>query len=162
MLYQFAVGLALASTSVGAFSPVQLIPKHQQRQGVDSLLHATKEAFNERWAAEMGSAGRRTSTLPVDSTNLSDLVGRAGADMDDDSEEDDDFRSSSDKTETESKRKIRANVRETGSNSIRSYMKSVCNHDLLNKNEEIILGREIQILIKWEATREVLEQQLLR
>jgi hypothetical protein len=38
----------------------------------------------------------------------------------------------------------------------------MCNHELLNKNEEIILAREIQILLKWEAEREELEQQLLR
>ena len=58
--------------------------------------------------------------------------------------------------------KIRANVRETGYDSMRSYIKTMCNHELLNKNEEIILAREIQILIKWEAVRETLESDLLR
>ncbi|KAL7472134.1 hypothetical protein ACHAXS_012470 [Conticribra weissflogii] len=42
------------------------------------------------------------------------------------------------------------------------YMKTMGNHDLLQKNEEIILAREIQILIKWEEKREELESQLLR
>ena len=42
------------------------------------------------------------------------------------------------------------------------YMKTMGNHDLLQKNEEIILAREIQILIKWEEVREELEGQLLR
>jgi hypothetical protein len=59
-------------------------------------------------------------------------------------------------------RKIRAKVSETGTDSMKTYMKSMCNHDLLNKNEEIILGREIQILLKWEAEREKLEEKLLR
>ena len=59
-------------------------------------------------------------------------------------------------------RKIRAKVSETGTDSMKNYMKSMCNHDLLNKNEEVILGREIQILLKWEAEREKLEEQLLR
>merc|ERR1719310_1822410 len=38
----------------------------------------------------------------------------------------------------------------------------MCNHELLNKNEEIILAREIQILLKWEKEREKLEEELLR
>lgn len=42
------------------------------------------------------------------------------------------------------------------------YMKTMGNHDLLQKNEEIILAREIQILIKWEELREELESELLR
>jgi hypothetical protein len=60
------------------------------------------------------------------------------------------------------KKKIRANVRETGTDSIKNYIKTMCNHELLNKNEEIILAREIQILLKWEKQREELENQLLR
>ena len=60
------------------------------------------------------------------------------------------------------KRKIKASIKETGQDSMKYYIKSMCNHDLLNKNEEIILAREIQILLKWEAERETLEEQLLR
>lgn len=59
-------------------------------------------------------------------------------------------------------RLIRANVRETGFDSMKYYMKTMGNHDLLQKNEEIILAREIQILIKWEELREELESELLR
>ena len=59
-------------------------------------------------------------------------------------------------------RKVRASVRETGYDSMRTYIKTMCNHELLNKNEEVILAREIQILIKWEETREGLEEQLMR
>jgi len=59
-------------------------------------------------------------------------------------------------------RKIKASVRETGTDSMKYYIKSMCNHELLNKNEEIILAREIQILLKWEAQREKLEEELLR
>jgi len=61
-----------------------------------------------------------------------------------------------------SKKRIRANVKETGLDSMKYYMKSMANHELLSKNEEIILGREIQILIKWEQTREDLESKLAR
>lgn len=63
---------------------------------------------------------------------------------------------------TSSKRKVRANVRETGYDSMRSYIKTMCNHELLNKNEEVVLAREIQRLMQWEEKRESLEEQLLR
>lgn len=59
-------------------------------------------------------------------------------------------------------RKITARVSENGNDSLKNYLKTMCNHELLNKNEEIILAREIQILIKWEEYREQLETQLLR
>lgn len=42
------------------------------------------------------------------------------------------------------------------------YVDSVTRHDLLSKNEEIILGREIQILMKMEAAKETLEMSLKR
>jgi len=60
------------------------------------------------------------------------------------------------------KKKLRASVKETGTDSMKNYIKTMCNHELLNKNEEIILAREIQILLKWEEQREQLELQLLR
>lgn len=59
-------------------------------------------------------------------------------------------------------RRIRANVRETGFDSIKYYMKTMGNHDLLQKNEEIVLAREIQILMKWEGVRDELESELMR
>jgi len=60
------------------------------------------------------------------------------------------------------RRKVIASVRETGFDSVKDYMNSMCNHDLLNKNEEIILAREIQLLIKWEEKRKDLEVELCR
>jgi RNA polymerase sigma factor (sigma-70 family) len=60
------------------------------------------------------------------------------------------------------KRRITANVKETGFDSMKYYMKTMGNHELLKKNEEIILAREIQILIKWEEQREEIEAKLLR
>ena len=60
------------------------------------------------------------------------------------------------------KRKVRASVKETGYDSMRNYIKTMCNHELLNKNEEVVLAREIQTLIKWEEERENLEKALLR
>jgi len=63
---------------------------------------------------------------------------------------------------SEKQTKIRASVKETGSESMRYYLKSMGNHELLKKNEEIILAREIQILMKWEERRSELEVKLLR
>eukprot|EP00551_Chaetoceros_affinis_P006744 CAMPEP_0203674250 /NCGR_PEP_ID=MMETSP0090-20130426/15467_1 /ASSEMBLY_ACC=CAM_ASM_001088 /TAXON_ID=426623 /ORGANISM="Chaetoceros affinis, Strain CCMP159" /LENGTH=544 /DNA_ID=CAMNT_0050540077 /DNA_START=186 /DNA_END=1817 /DNA_ORIENTATION=+ len=60
------------------------------------------------------------------------------------------------------KGRITASVKETGFDSMKYYMKTMGNHELLKKNEEIILAREIQILIKWEEQREELEAKLLR
>lgn len=65
-------------------------------------------------------------------------------------------------TQEEPKRRITANVKETGFDSMKYYMKTMGNHELLKKNEEIILAREIQILIKWEEEREALEARLIR
>jgi hypothetical protein len=77
-----------------------------------------------------------------------------------------DFKADIKKTGIESeypaKKKGRVSVKETGYDSMRNYIKSMCNHELLNKNEEIILAREIQILLKWEEERENLEAKLLR
>jgi len=59
-------------------------------------------------------------------------------------------------------KKVTATIRDTGQDSMKHYLKSMGNHDLLNKNEEIILAREIQILIGWEETRVDLEARLSR
>jgi hypothetical protein len=64
--------------------------------------------------------------------------------------------------DTRKRRRLTANVRETGYDSVQNYMKTICSHELLNKNEEIILAREIQILVGWEKTRDELESELLR
>ena len=60
------------------------------------------------------------------------------------------------------KRRLVARVKETGFDSMKHYMKTMGNHELLQKNEEIILAREIQKLISWESERESLEVELLR
>eukprot|EP00594_Rhizosolenia_setigera_P009878 CAMPEP_0178956694 /NCGR_PEP_ID=MMETSP0789-20121207/10435_1 /TAXON_ID=3005 /ORGANISM="Rhizosolenia setigera, Strain CCMP 1694" /LENGTH=473 /DNA_ID=CAMNT_0020638729 /DNA_START=283 /DNA_END=1704 /DNA_ORIENTATION=+ len=57
---------------------------------------------------------------------------------------------------------IRASVKETGNDAIGSYLKSMGSHELLRKEDEIVLGRQIQILVKWEAVRQELEVTLER
>lgn len=66
------------------------------------------------------------------------------------------------KEETETRKKVTAHIRETGQDSMKYYMKTMANHDLLKKNEEIILAREIQVLVEWEKKREDLEATLMR
>merc|ERR1712183_1085034 len=51
------------------------------------------------------------------------------------------------KPRKDKKTKIRASVKETGFDSMSTYLKSMGNHELLRKNEEIILARQIQILM---------------
>mmetsp|Transcript_42666 Transcript_42666/g.49875 ORF Transcript_42666/g.49875 Transcript_42666/m.49875 type:complete len:581 (+) Transcript_42666:84-1826(+) len=57
---------------------------------------------------------------------------------------------------------VRASVSETGKDSIATYLKTMANHELLKADEEKILAREIQKLIKWETTREELELDFAR
>ena len=57
---------------------------------------------------------------------------------------------------------VRANVQETGNDALSSYLKNIANHDLLRHEDEIALGRQIQILVNYEQHRLLLEQTLLR
>ncbi|KAL3810897.1 hypothetical protein ACHAXA_000426 [Cyclostephanos tholiformis] len=59
-------------------------------------------------------------------------------------------------------RRVRATVKETGSDSISTYIKSLGQHELLFKEDEILLGRQVRILSRLEEKRQELELQLLR
>jgi len=58
------------------------------------------------------------------------------------------------------KTKVTATVQETGMDTMSSYVKSLGQHQLLSKDSEILLGRQIQILLKWEEIRQSLEKNL--
>jgi hypothetical protein len=58
--------------------------------------------------------------------------------------------------------RVRASVKETGNDALSSYLKNIANHDLLRHEDEIVLGRQIQILVKYEQQRLLLETTLLR
>jgi len=60
------------------------------------------------------------------------------------------------------KNKLITRVQETGRDTMSSYLKSMSNHELLRKEDELILGREIQKLMKYEEKRQELEESLLR
>mmetsp|Transcript_22201 Transcript_22201/g.36753 ORF Transcript_22201/g.36753 Transcript_22201/m.36753 type:complete len:414 (-) Transcript_22201:8-1249(-) len=60
------------------------------------------------------------------------------------------------------KGKLTANVMETGQDTIKQYVKSLANHQVLSPEDEAVLGRQIQILAKWEKKRQDLEGALLR
>jgi hypothetical protein len=60
------------------------------------------------------------------------------------------------------KRKVTANVMETGQDTIAQYVKSFANHHVLSAHDESVLGEQIQILSQWERKRLELENTLLR
>lgn len=60
------------------------------------------------------------------------------------------------------KGKLTANVMETGRDTMKQYVKSMANHQVLTPEDEAVLGRHIQVLVKWEDKRQQLEHTLLR
>lgn len=56
---------------------------------------------------------------------------------------------------------LRATVKETGSDSISTYIKSLGQHELLYKEDEVALGRQVRILTTLEKERQNLEEELL-
>jgi RNA polymerase primary sigma factor len=97
--------------------------------------------------SNLSSTDRSTTTSTTTTTTVTNQANKKNNDDDE---------------ENKPKRRITANVKETGFDSMKYYMKTMGNHELLKKNEEIILAREIQILIKWEEEREDLEAKLMR
>ncbi|KAL9179240.1 hypothetical protein ACHAXT_008530 [Thalassiosira profunda] len=60
------------------------------------------------------------------------------------------------------RRRVRATVKETGSDSISTYVKSLGQHELLHQADEVLLGRQVRILMGLEDKRQKLEEELLR
>lgn len=60
------------------------------------------------------------------------------------------------------RRTVRATVKETGSDSISTYIKSLGQHELLYKEDEVLLGRQVRLLMGLEGKRRDLEEELLR
>lgn len=58
--------------------------------------------------------------------------------------------------------KVRASVKETGNDSMRRYLKTMSGHELLRAEDEVVLGRQIRILVRWEEKKAELEEELLR
>ena len=168
MILRSSLLLALVSSSCNSFSPL-LQTKHNSNQKggyrsatrlFDSEQPSTWEA--QKWSVEL--AGKQiTSPAPAGGfASVEQSMAKAKAELASFASNGVNPDTGLVNPEAGQKRKIRASVKETGHDSMRNYIKSMCNHDLLNKNEEIILAREIQILLKWEKEREELEQQLLR
>jgi len=61
-----------------------------------------------------------------------------------------------------SKARVKASVMETGRDTINQYVKSFQEHQVLSREHEQVLGRQIQILAKWEEKRQELQFQLER
>jgi hypothetical protein len=165
MFFQSALIIALATSSSQAFtaSPLASAPPRQQQNGYQSTsqLFDTEQTTlwsKEQWSAEMATRAPDSNTFGSAKT---DLQAQSAVDL----LQLPKFAPSKGGIEQEfpaKKKKGRVSVKETGYDSMKNYIKTMCNHELLNKNEEIILAREIQVLLKWEEQREELEQQLLR
>ena len=57
---------------------------------------------------------------------------------------------------------MRATVKETGNDSMKTYIKSLGQHELLHKEDEILLGRQVRMLTALETKRYELEEEFLR
>jgi len=49
--------------------------------------------------------------------------------------------------------KLKASVKETGSDTLSNYWQNMLKHDLLRREDEVLLGRQVQILRRWEEVR---------
>ena len=58
--------------------------------------------------------------------------------------------------------KITANVYESGQDTIKQYVKSMGQHQVLSPEDEALLGRQIQVLNGWEQQRQELEETFCR
>lgn len=58
--------------------------------------------------------------------------------------------------------RVKASVKETGGDSMKEYVKSMGSHELLPQDSEILLGKHIQKLVKYEQVRSALEETLKR
>jgi hypothetical protein len=65
-------------------------------------------------------------------------------------------------TKPTKKGKVMANVQETGQDTLRQYVKSLGQHQVLSPEDESVLGRQINVLNDWENKRQQLEETLLR
>mmetsp|Transcript_8718 Transcript_8718/g.11196 ORF Transcript_8718/g.11196 Transcript_8718/m.11196 type:complete len:425 (+) Transcript_8718:509-1783(+) len=131
------LGLYLTSTTL-AFSPVAITSS--QRTSSSSLS----------MVANMEPSTAVTPGVKPEPMNLNDDSALAMA-----------MKASKSRTQTSS-RNVKATINESGEESMTNYLKSMGNHDLLRRHEEVILARHIQILIKWEDIREKLEEELAR
>jgi hypothetical protein len=133
----------LVDASMNERRPVNFARNHHDQQAALVLLHATTNREEElhRRKQEMTGASVASFGNVLDKAN--------------------ELESEVNKKQLQTRKQL-INVKDTGMDSVRNYMKTMCNHELLNKNEEIILAREIQILVQWEKIRDELEAELLR
>lgn len=81
-------------------------------------------------------------------------------DVEEDGESDDEGLLVSELSKRQKTRRFTASVKETGVDTMSQYVKSMGSHELLPKDSEILLGKQIQILVEWEKTRQELEETL--
>lgn len=110
-------------------------------------MQKTNTKSMQRAGATVGVGGRNTKIVP----STANLNGD-GFLLEDDDEH----------VVVKKKRRFTASVKETGVDTMSQYVKSMGSHELLPKDSEILLGRQIQILVGWENIRQELEEKLSR
>ncbi len=66
-------------------------------------------------------------------------------------------RSSSSSNKGGGKQMITAKVLETGQDTMKQYVKTLGAHQVLSRQDEVVLGQQVQLFMKWERIRQELE-----
>lgn len=147
-------------------SSTQISPLQQQSQQREQKKTVTPRKRTILKKSSINTPTQQTKPLDIIPSKKSALQSLL-----DDDDEDDDFVKgfSTDETKIALEKKIsattstlKASVRETGNDTMRSYLKSMGTHELLRAEDEIVLGRQIQTLVKWEEVKTQLEETLCR
>ncbi|KAL3788681.1 LOW QUALITY PROTEIN: hypothetical protein HJC23_001880 [Cyclotella cryptica] len=133
----------------------------EQDYFADDSPEAARQVADIRIYGKLSEEARRKATEAV--KEVKDKRRKVG-EARNDSKREQELMMSAAATSTRKKRTstIRATVKETGSDSISTYIKSLGQHELLYKADEILLGRQVRLLMNLEESRKGLEENLLR
>ena len=156
MMFRFSISI-IALASASAFTPISFDRQWKQIRSTTTLFDTEQSILwsptTESWLSEL-STKQPLEKYAAREFSPSNFIQNAMSLETTNSDKSQIANPEGDISNEYTKRKVRAKVRETGADSIWNYIKTMCNHELLNKNEEVILAREIQILVKWEEERE--------
>jgi hypothetical protein len=121
----------------------------------DDSPEAAQQIADIKIYGKLSEEARRKATEAVKEVKLKTKKGKGGRDEEEDAEQ-------VLPVQNKRKSKVRATVKETGSDSINTYIKSLGQHELLNKADELLLATQVRKLISLEETRKMLESDQLR
>ncbi|KAL3802449.1 hypothetical protein ACHAWO_004751 [Cyclotella atomus] len=120
----------------------------------DDSPEAAQQIADIKIYGKLSEEARRKATEAVKEVKLKTKKGKGGRDEEEDAEQ-------VLPVQNKRKSKVRATVKETGSDSINTYIKSLGQHELLNKADELLLATQVRKLISLEETRKMLESDQL-